>query len=369
MEEKYTSGKKGRMPEETPAPGKKDRGIRRTHTPEKKGRKRSRKRRLKFLLFFELLFVVVLLGIVGLVTKVDSIENHELEHVTVNDFTDENIDDYTNIAIFGVDSRANDLKKNTRSDAIIVASIHKKTKKVKLMSVYRDTYVHIEGHGYTKINHAYAYGGPDLAVNTLNENLDLNIQDFVTVNFSALTNVIDDLGGITLNIKEEELEYVNAYTRDVARINGMKYKYIKSAGKQKVSGVQATGYCRVRYTAGGDYTRAKRQRTVIKAILKKAKKSNPKVLYDVMNSLLPQIYTSLSTSDILSLMLPVFFYKIDNSAGFPYELEGRNIDGMFVNVPKTLSSNVKKMHRKLFGTKEFEPSDTVSLYSSEIGSR
>lgn len=354
--EKHMPEKRGRMAEEKQTAGK-------------KGRKRSRKRRLKFLLFFELLVAVVLLGIVGLVTKVDSIENHELEHVLVNDFQDENIDDYTNIAIFGVDSRANDLKKNTRSDAIIIASIHKKTKKVKLMSVYRDTYVHIEGHGYTKINHAYAYGGPDLAVNTLNLNLDLNIQDFVTVNFSALTNVIDALGGITLNIKEEELEYVNAYTRDVAKINGMKYKYIKSAGRQKVSGVQATGYCRVRYTAGGDYTRAKRQRTVIKAILKKAKKSNPKVLYDVMNSLLPQIYTSLSTSDILSLMLPVFSYKIDNSAGFPYELEGRNIDGAFVNVPKTLSSNVKKLHKKLFGTEDFEPSDTVNLYSSEIEAR
>lgn len=350
-------------------------GIRGKNTPkrrvsQKKTKKRSKKRRrLKILFFFELLVVVILLGIVGLITKVDSIENHELKNVVINDFHDENIDDYTNIAIFGVDSRANDLRKNTRSDAIIVASIHKKTKKVKLMSIYRDTYVHIEEHGYTKINHAYAYGGPDLAVNTINENFDLNIQDFVTVNFSALTNVIDDLGGITLNITEEELEYVNAYTRDVAKINGMKYKYIKSAGKQKVSGVQATGYCRVRYTAGGDYTRAQRQRTVIKAILKKAKKSNPKVLYDVMNSLLPQIYTSLSTSDIISLMLPVFSYSINDSKGFPYELEGRKIDGVFVNIPKTLSSNVTKMHKKLFGTKDYKPSDTVSGYSAEIEAR
>lgn len=326
----------------------------------------KKKRKLKVLFILEIIILLLLIGIAVLITKVDAIENHELTDVKINDFQDENIDDYTNIAIFGVDSRANDLQKNTRTDSIIIASIHNKTKKVKLVSIYRDTYVHIEDHGYTKINHAYAYGGPDLAVNTINENFDMNIQDFVTVNFSALTNVIDELGGITLNITEDELEYVNAYTRDVAKINNMKFKYIKKPGKQKVSGVQATGYCRVRYTAGGDYTRAKRQRTVLKAILKKAKKSNPIALYNVMNVMLPQIYTSLSTSDIISLMLPLFSYKVQGSKGFPYELEGAKRNGAFVNLPITLSSNVQQLHKKLFKTKSFTPSAAVEEYSAAI---
>lgn len=331
-----------------------------------KTRKIKKKNRLKILFIVELLIVVLLLGVVFLITKIDAIENYELENVVQNDFEDENIDNYQNIAIFGVDSRANDLQKNTRSDAIIIASINKKTKKVKLTSVYRDTYVHIEGHDFTKITHAYAYGGPDLAVNTLNENFDLDIQDFVTVNFSALTNVIDELGGITLRIRKEEKKYVNAYTRDVARINGMDYTYIKKAGKQTVTGVQATAYCRVRYTAGGDYTRAKRQRKVIKAILEKAKHSNPKVLYDVLNSLLPQIYTSLSTSDILHLMVSVFSYEIEQSRGFPYKLEGTYTGGMFINQPVTLESNVVRLHKKLFETRKFQPSATVKKYSGII---
>ena len=125
---------------------------------------------------------------------------------------------YTNIALFGVDSRENDLTKNTRSDSIIIASINKRSKKVKLVSIYRDTYVYIPEHGYTKLNHAYAYGCPKLAVETINRNFDMNITDFVTVNFSAVTDAVDALSGITIDITEDELNEVNRYAKDVARI-------------------------------------------------------------------------------------------------------------------------------------------------------
>ena len=135
--------------------------------------------------------------ILSLVNKIDEIKNHPLEQVSLNEgLSDPNMKDFTNIVVFGVDSRANALQENTRSDSIILVSINNKTHNVKLTSIFRDTYTRIDGHGYTKINHAYSYGGPDLAVNTINQNFDLDVQDFITVNFSALSNVIDALGGI-----------------------------------------------------------------------------------------------------------------------------------------------------------------------------
>lgn len=309
-----------------------------------------------------------MIAVLYFLSKLEDIETHPLDAVAVNDLQDENIDDYTNIIIYGVDSRENDLKENTRSDSIMLASINNKNHKVTLTSIYRDTYVRIEDHGMTKINHAYSFGGPDLSVNTINQNFDLNVSDFITVNFSALSNVIDGLGGITLNIKKKELKWVNAYARDVARINGTEYTKIKKPGEQTVTGVQATGYCRVRYTAGGDFTRAGRQRKVLKAIFAKAKKSNPITLYRVMSDMLPQIYTSLTTADILQLAMYLPFYKISNSKGFPYELDcHRASDGIYYDFPNTLSKNVIRLHKKLFGTKNYQPSKTVEEINAAMG--
>lgn len=332
--------------------------------------RRNKKRRHPIRRFLLCLLLIVALCVGGIfvyfVKSLNTIENHPLSDVTLCGEQDANIKNYTNIALFGVDSRANDLRKNTRSDSIIVASINNKTHDVKLVSIYRDTYVKIHDHGCTKINHAYAYGGPDLAVNTLNKNFDLNIKDFVTVNFSALTNVIDELGGVELTIKKEELKWVNAYGHDVAKINGQKYTKIKHPGKQTVTGVQATGYCRVRYTKGGDFTRAERQRTVLQAIFAKAKKSSPTALISAMNKIFPQIYTSLSTSDILSLMKYLPFYEIGDQQGFPYKLScHRGRDGIYYDFPTTLVSNVKKLHKELFGTDNYEPSKLVHTISKE----
>ncbi len=331
----------------------------------------ARKKRysiIRIFLWILLLFLLLLsLGILFLVSRLETIENHPLESVAVNQFTDENIGDYINIALFGVDSQQNDLQENTRSDSMIIASVNRKTHKVTLTSLYRDTYVEIEGHGMTKLNHAYAFGGPELAVNTINTNFDLNIQDFVTVNFMALANTIDALGGIRINITEEELDWVNAYSKDVARINGTKFKKIKRAGKQKLNGTQATGYCRVRYTSGGDFTRAKRQRRVIMAIFRKAKKADPFTLLEVMNTIFPQIYTSLSTKDMLALAKYLPWYEIENQKGFPYELDcHRAGDGIYYDFPVTLTTNVQKLHKKLFGTKNYQPSQKVSEIDAAI---
>lgn len=334
-------------------------------------KKKTKKKRMKYILILELILILILVPAVFLFFQIEKIKTYHMDYslIAQNDLDDSNMKNYTNIILFGVDSRSNELEKKTRTDSIMIASIHKKTKKVKLISIYRDTYVQIEGHGYTKLNHAYAYGGPELAISTINKNFDLNIKDFVTVNFSALSNVIDALGGVEIDITEEELKYVNAYTRDVARINGTECVYLQTAGTQTLSGTQATGYCRVRYTSGGDYTRAQRQRTVVNQILKKAKSSNPKTLYSIMNETLPQVYTSLSSTKILGLASNVFFYKMDTDTGFPFDKTTKTINKASVVVPTTLTSNVTQLHETLFNTTGYVPSSTVQTYSNEISQR
>lgn len=329
---------------------------------------KKKKKKTKWILIIEVLLIIVLIPVVYLFFQIDKIPTADLDESKIkqNQFDNGDIDGYKNIAIFGVDSRANDLKKNTRSDSIIIASINKKTKDVKLSSIFRDTYVYIDGHGYTKINHAYSYGGPELALSTINTNFDLNITEFVTVNFSAVTNVVDSLGGITLDIQENELKYVNSYARDVAKINGTKYVKLTKTGKQTVNGTTATGYCRVRYTSGGDFRRAERQRTVMEAILAKAKTAKITNLVAVMNEMIPQIYTSLDTPAMLSYGKDVFFYNIAGQTGFPFENKGGKVKGTSYVFPTTLSSNVTELHKYLFGTENYKPSKTVETRSTEI---
>lgn len=329
---------------------------------------KKRKKKAKWIFIIEVLLIIILIPVVYLFFQIDKIPTADIdnEKILKNDFENGDIDGYRNIAIFGVDSRSNDLKKNTRSDSIIVASINKKTKEVKLASIYRDTYVSIEGHGYTKINHAYSYGGPELAISTINTNFDLDISEFVTVNFSAVTNVVDSLGGITLDIQADELKYVNSYARDVAKINGTKYEKLTKPGKQTVNGSTATGYCRVRYTSGGDFRRAERQRTVMEAILAKAKTSKVTSLVSVMNEMIPQIYTSLNTPELLSYGKDVFFYDIGEQTGFPFENKAGKSNGTSYVFPTTLATNVSELHKFLFNTENYVPSKTVQTRSNEI---
>lgn len=337
---------------------------------DKKNEKKKYKRKKRILILEIILILIACIIAFGayIFSKLDNIDWDD-NSIYQNDFSDSNMKGYTNIALFGVDSRENDLTKNTRSDSIIIASINKRSKKVKLVSIYRDTYVYIPEHGYTKLNHAYAYGGPKLAVETINRNFDMNITDFVTVNFSAVTDAVDALSGITIDITEDELNEVNRYAKDVARINNKEWSKIKEAGSQTLTGVQATGYCRVRYTKGGDFTRAERQRKVVEAILDKAKHSNPVKLANTADKVLPQICTGLSGTEFTSLALSLPFYHIEDQCGFPFDKDSATINKASVVVSTTLSSNVTKLHEYLFGTNEYKPSETVTKISSEISQR
>ncbi|MBQ4474505.1 MAG: LCP family protein [Lachnospiraceae bacterium] len=277
---------------------------------------------------------------------------------------------YINIALFGVDSRQDEIKNHTRSDTIMIVSINKKTKDVNVVSVYRDTVMYTnEKHGYDKATHAYAYGGPELSVQMLNRTLDLNITEFITVNFNSLAMIVDALGGVEIDVSEEEVEYVNKFGSQVAELIGTEYKEVTKAGKQTLNGEQAVGYCRIRSTAGGDFTRSSRQRIVLEKLFDKIKKAGPIKLAKVAESIFPNVYTSMGLADVMALIPGVASYSLASSEGFPFDASsGRLGKASVVYANPNLYQNVIQLHEKLFGTEDYEPSSRVENYSKEINS-
>jgi len=330
------------------------------------GNKRKR-RRLRNILILEVVIIILLLigakiyNSLGKIKKDNSMDNEILQNEEVE--VDEG---YRNIVIFGVDSRQNALSKGTNSDTIIIASINNKTKDIKLVSIYRDTYTNISGVGFDKINAAYSRGGYSLALSTINTNFDLDIKEYVTVNFQAVVNTIDMLGGITLDITEEELKYLNGYVRSLNKINGTDVPGLSKAGIQTVNGTQATAYARIRYTSGGDYKRTERQRIVVGKIFDKVKASDLPTVNALIDEIFPKTLTNLSTLDLLSLAKDVFSYNIVNQTGFPFEPDAHTYKKISYVFPIDLQSNVTKLHEFLFDEAGFVPSQKVQDYSAAI---
>ena len=275
-------------------------------------KKQSKNKRTKILLFileiFILLIMVVVLYSVLKVEKVGKVTLPE-EDIVINPEVKEKVETttmkgYRNIALFGVDSTTGALTKNTRSDTIMIASINQDTGECKLVSVYRDTYLNLSNDSYNKCNAAYAKGGPMQAINMLNMNLDMNITDFVTVGFAGLSDTIDALGGVMIDVDSAELQHINNYQICMAEDLKRSYTPVTDTGYQLLDGLQATAYCRIRYTAGDDFKRAERQREVLMAVADKAKSASPATLNNVANAIFDkdEIYTSLDLTEILELL-------------------------------------------------------------------
>lgn len=313
-----------------------------------------------------LMIAVVVGGYVFIQQKFAKMQKVEInkENLNISEKVEEHLEEYRNIAIFGIDNWGS-YETGDRSDCIILASLNETTGEIKLISVYRDTYVEIEGHGFDKINHAYQFGSAELAIKTLNTNLDLNIKEFVTVNFDALAEGIDQLGGIEIEIKADELEYINGYIRNVSKITGKKANSITRTGKQKLDGVQAVAYSRIRYTEGWDYKRTERMRTVIAAMLDKLKTKSVGEINTLIDNILPRVYTNITANDIISLVPNIANYKISMSIGWPYKTEGITFDNYY-GIPITLESNVVQLHKEAFGEPNYVVSDTVKTISDQI---
>ena len=276
----------------------------------KKGRKGKRKKKHRKLIFaIEIIVLLVLaVGLFG-AAQLGRMGRIHLKDIVVNSgLTSKK--GYRNLALFGVDSRDGELDGGTNSDTIMVCSINQKTGEIRLVSVYRDTYLDVNEGSYSKANSAYAGGGPERAINMLNKNLDLDITDFATVDFSAVIEAVDLLGGIDIELTDEEVKWLNAYLVETSQVTGVSYENIQSSGMQHLSGIQAMAYCRIRYTEGWDYKRTERQRLVLEKIFAAAQAQGVTGLAGLINTMIPYIKTSLSNTEMLALAANIGKYSI-----------------------------------------------------------
>ena len=340
----------------------------------------ANKKKKKLNIFVKIL-IVLLIIIIGIViagylfinSKLSMLQTESIDTTAVGIDSEvaESLKGYRNIALLGIDSRADDYSPGNRSDCIIIASLNEETNAVKLTSVYRDTYVYVEENGskkLDKITHAYAYGGAQNTLKSLNEALDLNITEYVTVNFDAVIAAVDALGGITLNIDSSELQYINSYIDATSSTSGVSSSHITRTGNQTVDGVQAVAYSRIRYTAGGDYKRTERMRDVISAMLAKAKTLSLGQLNSFANTILPRISTNITSGEIIGLIPSLATISVSDSQGWPYEVRGITLNAWY-GVPVTLESNVIELHKELFGQEDYQVSDTVKEMSDAIINR
>ena len=310
-----------------------------------------------FLKFLGIFFIIILIllglalgsGYAFITSKLNNMNHIDIDEnsIVVNSGIDEELNGYRNIALFGLDTREDSFD-DSRSDCIIIISINEKTNDVKLASIYRDTYVDIDNHGFDKITHAYAYGGPELALSTINKNLDLNITEFVTVNFETVKTVVDTIGGISLTITDAEAQQIG----------------LSSGGTYTLDGDEALAYSRIR-KIDSDYKRTERIRTVIEAVLDKIKTKSVTEILEYVDIVLPHISTNISNNSIIAMAPSIFSYNITDSIGWPYDVEGYTSDAWY-GVPVTLESNVKELHEELFGSNDYTPSTTVQEISNEI---
>ena len=328
----------------------------------KKNKKKKKNRKL----IFAIEVIVLLIMAAGLfaMAQLSRMDRIKLSDIIVNSGLTKS--GYRNIAIFGVDSREGQLESGTNSDTIMVASINEKTGDIKLVSVYRDTYLDHTNGTYGKATECYAGGGAERSVNMLNKNLDLDITDFVTVDFSAIIEVVDLLGGIDLDLTEEEVYWLNGYLVETSQVTGVDYTTISSAGTHHVSGIQAMAYCRIRYTEGWDFKRTERQRIVLNKIFDAAKSQGVTGLISIINAMLPNVSTSLSNTELIALAADIAKYNIVDSTGFPYNQQSANISAGDCVVPVNLANNVSQLHEALFGEVGYTPSSTVQEISNKI---
>ena len=342
------------------------------------GSKKRASKKKKRMMIFGIEIAVILILVLGfwVVSKLDKIQKPKVEQdqIEVNESlqesTMETMKGYTTVALFGLDTReAGQLGSGNRSDTIIIASINNDTKEVKLVSVYRDTYLNLTNGKYNKCNSAYSSGGPAQAISMLNTNLDLDIEYYVSVDFAALTKTVDLLGGIDIDVDDAEIEHLNNYIVETSKVTGIQTQPLTSTGLQTLDGVQATSYCRIRYTAGDDFKRTERQREVIMQLVSKAKKMDISKVNDIIDAVFPLIATNYTNDELVAMAPQLLTYDIVDTTGFPFDKANATVKGKgSCVVPVNLEENVKQLHEYLFGNADYQPSNEVTEISSKINS-
>lgn len=340
--------------------------------PKKKLTKKQMRKRKMTIFAVEIVVLLILLVVLFFFLKlnkmdVTDIKEKDLQTNGISADEQERMKEYTMIAIFGLDNRTNGNLESGNTDTIMIAAIHKKTKEVKLLSVYRDTYLNVKDDTYAKVNSAYARGGPKNAIDTLNTNLDLMITKYVAVDFNALVETIDLLGGIEVDVTPAEVAKINEYAGEVSQVTGVQYSYLSGSGVLRLSGVQATAYARIRKLAGDDYKRTERQRTVIEAMLKKAQSSSLTTLNNIIDEVFDDVSTNMKPADMISLASSVLSFNMGETTGFPFELKTKDMGkkGSCI-IPLDLEKNVSELHAWFFGSENYEPTKDVQEKSDYI---
>ena len=340
----------------------------------KKMTRRQRRKRKLILFIVEVLVILILLAALFVIIKLNKLNNtgdldEDKLNINIDAKTQELLDGYTNIALFGIDNRSTGKYESGNSDCIMIASINNDTKEVRLISVYRDSFLAVDDDDdLRKLNAAYAKGGPTGAVAALNKNLDLDIKEYVAVDFNAVMEVVDALGGIELDISSKEAETMKIYINEMNEVMGTNGTAVSGPVLQTVNGIQALAYCRDRYSGGDDYGRTERQRTVISKIVEKAKAASLPTLNKVIDKLFPDISTSLSSSEILGLAAGIKDYELADTQGWPFQLTTERMGGKLgdVVVPTDLETNVNLLHQYLFDVEDYETTQTVKNISKSV---
>lgn len=335
--------------------------------------RRKKRRRMITMIIAECIALVFIFGygfFARTMAKLQRDDSFEISEIKTNDIDVQAVEamkGYWTIAVFGVDSRDNTVKKGTNADVNLICNINRDTGEIKLVSVFRDTYLNIsESSTYNKINQAYFLGGPEQAVQALNRNLDLHIQDYMTFNWKAVADAINILGGVDVELSKAEFYYINSFITETVKATGIGSHQLKQAGMNHLDGVQAVAYGRLRLM-DTDYARTERQRKIISLAFEKAKKADAQTLYNVIGAVFPQVSTSIWVDDLVSNARNISKFHLGETTGFPQARGDANMGKKgAVVVPQTLESNVVKLHEFLFGIENYVPSSTVKNISSKI---
>lgn len=283
--------------------------------------------------------------------------------------TQEVLGDYWTIAIFGIDSRGDSVGKGSNADVQILCSINRKTGDIRLASVYRDTYL-MNGapdtDNFGKIGQSYFHAGPAKAVSALNSNLDMKIDDYVTFNWKSVADMINLLGGVDIELSKAEFYYINAFITETVNSTGIPSQHLKEPGVQHLDGVQAVSYMRLRQM-DTDFMRTERQRRVISQVFEKVKSTDLETLYQLIDAILPQVHTSMDSTDLLHAVSNINSYNLSQTTAFPFTHTiasvGKSGDCV---IPNTLESNVEELHRFFYDEESYLCSGQVREISREI---
>lgn len=298
--------------------------------------------------------ILILVGILGIASYAFHLSNKvnrvEIDRKAITDTGKEiskKAEEVTTILLSGTDYSGDEY---AASDSTMILAIDKKNNKINLCSLMRDIYLDLPDGGKSNLNYTMSSGGPELLLKTVNYNFNLNIDKFVEVNLKQLPTVIDKLGGVEINITDDELNYINKYIQNIDKNNGTSTPPVTSNGKQLLNGTQASAYCRIRYTEGRDFKRTERQRDVLTALFNKVKDTPHSEIPGIVSELLPLVSTNLSNSEILSIASEVVGMNITNinQGRFPLDedltTEWTDMYHMIIDVDKT----TKNIHKFLF---------------------